>query len=156
MTASLLLGQLVKAFRGFIKQREQESQLRLSPEERISLELFRQTNACSEKKDREISKERDQFFSRLKVAWDSLIYDRIQAERPGEWSINVYWGHTDDLETVKLTHPLQVRILDALTEAVGIPHQRGQAVIEIPKNLEGDKKAFLELVAFSKKHGKYP
>jgi hypothetical protein len=43
---------------------------------------------------------------------------------------------------------LQVRLLDALTEAVGIPHQRGQTVIEIPKNLKGDKKAFLELVAF--------
>jgi hypothetical protein len=59
--------ELVKAIRGFIKQREQESQLRLSPEKRISLELFGQTNASSENKGK-ISKERDQFFSRLKVA----------------------------------------------------------------------------------------
>jgi hypothetical protein len=67
----------------------------------------------------------------------------------------VYWGHTDDLETVKLTHPLQVRLLDALTEAVGIPHQRGQTVIEIPKNLKG-KKEFLETLAYAKKAGRYP
>jgi hypothetical protein len=56
---------------------------------------------------------------------------------------------------IKLSDP-QVRLLDALTEAVGIPHQRGQTVIEIPKNLKGDKKEFLELVAFSKKQGRYP
>jgi hypothetical protein len=35
----------------------------------------------------------------------------------------------------KLTHPMQVRVLDALAEAGGVPHQRGQTEIEIPEKL---------------------
>jgi hypothetical protein len=38
-------------------------------------------------------------------------------------------------ELIKLD-PQQVKILDALAEAVGILHQRGQAEIEIPENLK--------------------
>jgi hypothetical protein len=40
--------------------------------------------------------------------------------------------------TIKLSDP-QVRIIDALTEAVGIPHKRGQAEIEIPEELRSTK-----------------
>lgn len=152
--------QLVQAFRGLINQKEQafgKAGVHFLPEEIVSVKLFQQTKAGSENNDREISKEKDQFFSRLKVAWDSLTYERIKTvRRRTEWDINMYWGHTDDLETVKLTHPAQVRLLDALTEAVGIPHERGQTAIKIPKNLKGDKKAFLEQVAYAKKHGGYP
>ena len=36
---------------------------------------------------------------------------------------------------IKLTHPMQVRVLDALTEAAGVPHQRGQTDVEIPEKL---------------------
>jgi hypothetical protein len=36
---------------------------------------------------------------------------------------------------IKLTHPTEVRVLDAPTEAAGVPHQRGQTEIEIPEKL---------------------
>jgi hypothetical protein len=37
---------------------------------------------------------------------------------------------------IKLSHPIQIRIIGALTQAVGIPHQKGQAEIEIPEKLK--------------------
>jgi len=30
---------------------------------------------------------------------------------------------------------MQVRVLDALTEAAGVPHQRGKSEVEIPEKL---------------------
>jgi hypothetical protein len=152
-----------------LKQWEQEnpSLLPCSPEEIISLQLFKQTEGAQSTirsfglGGRDVSKERNRFFSRLWVAWDALAHDRIMAARgqrgqKEEWYIDKYMGHTDDLETVKLAHPLQVRLLDAMAEACGIPHQRGQTEIAIPKSLRGDREHFLKLVAFAKKQGDYP
>jgi hypothetical protein len=41
--------------------------------------------------------------------------------------------------TIKLSDP-QIHIIDALTEAVGIPYQKGQAEIEIPEKLRNYNK----------------
>jgi hypothetical protein len=36
---------------------------------------------------------------------------------------------------IRLTEPVQVRILDALAEAAGVPHQRGQSEFIIPDEI---------------------
>ena len=37
--------------------------------------------------------------------------------------------------TIRLTNPKQVQLLDAMAEAAGVPHQRGQTEITIPEKL---------------------
>ena len=72
----------------------------------------------------------------LRFAWDALAYDRYEVGSKEEHlagsSLRAYYNATHEL-TIKLTDPGQVRTLDALTEAVGIPHQRGQTEVEIPE-----------------------
>jgi hypothetical protein len=51
---------------------------------------------------------------------------------------------------IKLSEP-QMEIIDALTEATGIPYQKGQSEIEIPKKLRnyfkwGYSKEYIEWV----------
>jgi hypothetical protein len=48
--------------------------------------------------------------------------------------LQAYYGATRE-PTIKLTHPMQVRVLDALTEAAGVSHQRGQTEIVIPEKV---------------------
>jgi hypothetical protein len=76
-------------------------------------------------------------FTLLK-AWDALAYDRYEVGSREEGlagsTMQMYYWATHE-PTIKLTEPGQVRALDALTEAVGIPHQRGQTEIEIPEKL---------------------
>jgi hypothetical protein len=73
----------------------------------------------------------------LRNAWDALTYDRYQSgsfhERLAGRCLSEYFQCTH--EPVIRLSDTQVRILDALTEAVGIQHQRGQAEIEIPEKL---------------------
>jgi hypothetical protein len=57
--------------------------------------------------------------------------------------------------SIKLTHPTQVQIIDALTEAVGIPHEKGKSEIPIPEKLRdyigwSMSKEYRELVAKAK------
>jgi hypothetical protein len=49
-------------------------------------------------------------------------------------SLQYYYQFTSKPGII-LCNPLQIRVLDALTEAVGIPHERGMAEIEIPEKL---------------------
>jgi hypothetical protein len=59
--------------------------------------------------------------------------------------LSSYYQHscvTGEKPTIKL-NPVQVQIIDALTEAVGIPHKKGQAEIEIPEKLRSETKWLL-------------
>jgi hypothetical protein len=74
----------------------------------------------------------------LRNAWDALAFDRYEVGSKEEHlagvTLQMYYNATRE-PTIKLTDPGQVRTLDALTEAVGIPHQRGQTEVEIPEKV---------------------
>jgi hypothetical protein len=53
-----------------------------------------------------------------------------------------YYGETKE-PTIKLTNPKQVLLLDAMAEAAGLPHQRGQTEITIPEKLRNYNKYLL-------------
>ena len=79
----------------------------------------------------------DHLFT-VRSAWDALSYDRYE---PGSREENLagsilqaYAGAKGEPK-IQLTHPMEVRLLDAFTEAAGVPHQRGQTEIEIPEKL---------------------
>jgi hypothetical protein len=81
--------------------------------------------------------QRDMFFT-VRSAWDALAYDQYEPgsrEEGGAGAVlQAYYGATREPH-IKLTHPMQVRVLDALTEAAGVPHQREQTEIEIPEKV---------------------
>jgi hypothetical protein len=88
------------------------------------------------------------FFAQLKDAWDSIAYEHYRWKSPRGNEYGEPYAQSDLCltyirakerqeprpEMIKLD-PLQVKILDALAEAADIPHQRGQAEIEIPEKL---------------------
>jgi len=53
--------------------------------------------------------------------------------------LQAYYGETKE-PAIKLTNPKQVLLLDAMAEAAGIPHQRGQTEITIPEKLRNYNK----------------
>jgi hypothetical protein len=74
----------------------------------------------------------------VRSAWDALSYDRYEPGSREEGlagSVLQAYASATGEPKIKLTHPTQVRVLDALTEAAGVPHQRGQTEIEIPEKL---------------------
>ena len=74
----------------------------------------------------------------VRNAWDALNYDKYEpgtrAEGLAGSILQAYASATRE-PTIKLTHPMEVRVLDAFTEAAGVPHQRGQTEIDIPEKL---------------------
>jgi hypothetical protein len=81
--------------------------------------------------------QRDIFFT-VRSAWDALAYEQYEPGSREEGVagsvLQAYYGATREPH-IKLTHPMQVRVLDALTEAADVPHQRGQTDIAIPEKL---------------------
>jgi hypothetical protein len=71
----------------------------------------------------------DHMFT-VRSAWDALSYDRYEPGSREEGLagsvLQAYYSATREPK-IKLTNPMEVRVLDALTEAAGVPHQRGQA-----------------------------
>ena len=96
-----------------------------------------------------LDKQRAAFFLPIKDAWDIIAYDRYIMEgfREPDHLERDHAGHSLSgryQRAVALGEPrpelikldlLQTRILDALAEAADVPHQRGQAAIEIPERL---------------------
>ena len=79
----------------------------------------------------------DHMFT-VRSAWDASVYDRYEPGSQEEGlagSVLQAYYHATREPTIKLTHPMQVRVLDALAEAANVPHQRGQTEIEIPEKL---------------------
>jgi hypothetical protein len=130
--------QLVKAFRDLITQQAQTYAEIRSPNEREVLPpeaiVRKQLDWYADTPD----KEKGETFFTLRSAWDALAYDRYEIGSKEEGLagsvLQAYYAATHE-PTIKLSDPRQVRLLDALTEAAGIPHQRGQAEVEIPEKL---------------------
>jgi hypothetical protein len=83
-------------------------------------------------------KEEGAFFQQIQLAWDALAFDRYEPGSSTEITVGAQLWHyyrTTRETTIKLTNPVQVRMLDAMTEAVGLPHTKGQADIAIPEKL---------------------
>ena len=82
-------------------------------------------------------------FFTLRSAWDALAYDRYEIGSKEEGlagSVLQAYSSATHEPTIKLSDLKQVRLIDALTEAAGIPHQRGQAEVEIPEKLRNYNK----------------
>jgi hypothetical protein len=130
--------QLVKGFKSYIDEQQQAYQTIRSPEERetwppeeiIRKRLDVQSGATNEQEG--------EFFSTLRYAWDALVYDRYKTGSKTErLAGSTLWGYYQATQepTIKLFDPVQVRMMDAMTEAVGIPHGKGQVEFEIPEKL---------------------
>ena len=79
----------------------------------------------------------DHMFT-VRSAWDAMVYDSYESGSSVEGlagSVLQAYYHTTHEPKIKLTHPMEVRVLDALAEAANVPHQRGQSEIEIPEKL---------------------
>jgi hypothetical protein len=139
--------QLVQSFRKFVQQQQQlYAEIRSSeereywpPEEIIRKNLDWQSAPSN--------KEKGDFFFQLRSAWDALAYDRYEpgssAENLAGDTLCMYYQHclaVREDPVIKLSHPAQIQVLDALTEAVGIPHEPGQSVIKIPEKLRSYNK----------------
>jgi hypothetical protein len=130
--------QLVKGFQSYIEEQQQAYQTIRSheeretwpPEEIIRKRLDVQSGVTNEQEG--------EFFSTLRYAWDALVYDRYKTGSLAErLAGSTLWGFYQATRepTIKLIDPIQVRMMDAMTEAVGIPHKKGQTEIEIPEKL---------------------
>ncbi len=86
--------------------------------------------------------EERRFFYELKIAWDILAYEHFESHSPAQmlavYEVEEFYKYNPE-PTLKLSDP-QIRVIDALTEACGIPHKRGQAEIEIPEKFRDIKK----------------
>lgn len=121
--------ELVKGFKDYIQEQVERFGGRYSPVEIIRMRLYDKTKSS-------LNEEEMSFFYPLRVAWDALTHDRY---KPGSFrellvgSVLLSEYQSSHEPAIKLSHPLQVRAIDALTEAVGISHERGQTEIEIPE-----------------------
>lgn len=121
--------ELVAAFRAHVnaKQQAYRKGVRqdISPEEILGIELYHQRHEAP------LNSAQEAFFEPLVYAWEILIYDRLP--RVSQYAANnliaeAYHKH----HTLKL-NDTQVRMLDAMAEAVGISHPRGQSEIPVPE-----------------------
>jgi hypothetical protein len=130
--------QLVKSLQTLIREQQQVYTSIRSPQEREVLPpeavIRNQLDWHAGSPDQE----KGETFFTLRIAWDALAYDHYaigsREEGLAGSILQAYYGATHE-PTIKLTDPRQVRLLDAMTEAAGIPHQRGKAEIEIPEKL---------------------
>lgn len=123
--------QLVRGFQDYVRQLERQFGGYWSPAEIIRSKL--KLKGISDNRI-----ERD-FWAPIRYAWDALAYDHYEPGAPSEHlaghALSRYHQAKHEL-TIKLSHPVQIRVIDALAEAAGIPHERGQAEIEIPEKLK--------------------
>jgi len=129
---------LVQSFQTLIREQQQLYSSIRTPGEREDLPpeviVRKQLDWYADTPD----KEKGETFFTLRSAWDALSYDRYEIGSKEEGLagsvLQAYYAATHE-PMIKLSDPRQVRLLDALTEAAGIPHQRGQTEIEIPEKL---------------------
>jgi hypothetical protein len=141
--------QLVMAFRGLIQQERQKEANNYAPRPPaiiIGGALWEQVlyHASPDPLD----KQRAAFYRQIHTAWEIIANEQYEVLGRGERSalypvyearlklsdtyIRAKERHEPRPEIIKLD-PQQVKILDALAEAADVPHQRGQAEIEIPQ-----------------------
>jgi hypothetical protein len=121
----------VKTFHDYVQERMRRSEGEFAPAEIIAawLRLSGHPRTRTE----------EDFYSHVELAWDALAYDYYTpgSSKEHRAAEALYYRYKYAYaEAIKLPDPLQIRAIDALTEAVGIPHQKGQAEIEIPEKLK--------------------
>jgi hypothetical protein len=134
---------LVQSFQTLIREQQQLYSTIRTPGEREVLPpeviVRKQLDWYADTPD----KEKGEAFFNLRSAWDALAYDRYEIGSKEEGLagsvLQAYFSATHE-PTIKLSDPRQVRLLDALTEASGIPHQRGQTEVQIPEKLRNYNK----------------
>src|SRR5262245_8158186 len=146
--------ELVGIFRNLIRQDIQHNEqsggkaLRY-PARIISEELGHQE--ASHMSGTEVDRQRSAFYMPLNRAWYVIAYEHFRYRYQGqEYEDATSRHHAREFVSAEYQHavaigeprpafikldPQQVKILDALAEAAEIPHQRGQAEIEIPEHL---------------------
>jgi hypothetical protein len=140
---------LVQAFRHFIDARAKY----FEPPDPLEVAVHKQLDIKIQESpfgNKQLDNERQEFFYQLGKAWDAVAFNRYEIGTFLEVSIGGRLAsYYDDARRRGLEHPelislnpTQVQIIDAMTEAVGIPHQRGQSEIPIPENVRGSKTYF--------------
>jgi hypothetical protein len=139
--------QLVTEFRAYIthvQALDQEYQGHLPPEQRS---ILSPEAAIRRKLDWEASSPEPgkwEYYEPLRNAWDVLTYERYPVGSDYErLAGNSVFGHyqsrlsekAPNPEVIRLTNPVQVRMINALTEAADIPHEPGQTEVVIPEKL---------------------
>jgi hypothetical protein len=133
---------LVQAFRKLIKEQQDVhaalNSLGAYPHEQEVLSPQRAVRSVLEWYAGSANKELGQNLFTVRSAWDALSYDSYEPGTREEGLagsvLQAYYSSTRE-PTIKLTNPMQVKVLDALTEAAGVPHQRGKTEVEIPEKL---------------------
>lgn len=120
--------ELVQAFRERIRTTES----RLALEEPVPPEHWIRRDLITKWLNAPYKSEEERFFKSLAIAWDLLIYDRLE---PGDADENIATRNISDAyresPTIQLNET-QVRMIDALAEVANITHPRGQREIPIP------------------------
>jgi hypothetical protein len=134
--------QLVQSFRGLIKQHQDTYAMIHSigenPHEPAELSPETAVLGMLDWYSGSANKEMGEHMFTVRSAWDALSYDRYEPGSREEGlagSVLQAYASATGKPKIKLTHTTEVRVLDALTEAAGVPHQRGQTEIEIPEKL---------------------
>jgi hypothetical protein len=125
--------QLVQNIRSFITREQLNKRFMGDPEGLIQAELSELSAFTMDKKKDERA---NQVWRPVAKAWDIVAYDQYGGmfeQNLAAFFLSDYYQRTHE-SNIRLTET-QTRILDALTEAVGIPHQRGQTEIVIPEKL---------------------
>ena len=134
---------LVKSFQTLIREQQELYTSIRSPEEREVLPPEAIVRKQLDWNSDTPNKEKGEMLFTLRTAWDALAYDRYEIGSKEEGlagsTLQAYYGATHE-PTIKLIDPRQVRLLDALTEAAGVPHQRGQTEVQIPEKLRNYNK----------------
>jgi hypothetical protein len=134
--------QLVQSFRGLIRDHQaiyqQMHEIGGNPHEPDAISSETAVRGVLDWYAGSGNKELSEHMFTVRSAWDALSYDRYESGSREEGLagavLQAYASATGEPK-IKLTHPTEVRVLDALTEAAGVPHQRGQTEIEIPEKL---------------------
>jgi hypothetical protein len=130
--------ELVKQLQDYVKEQEKIFGEFMTREEIIRIKLnFEEDLEAS--KERSTGSTQTSFFAPLRRAWDALAYERyepgsIEEHHSGALLSRYYHYYSEPI--IRLSDPLQVQVIDALTEACGIPHQPGQTEIAIPERLK--------------------
>jgi hypothetical protein len=77
--------------------------------------------------------EKERYFKPLHAAWQLITYDRLEPGTEDERSATAAILDAYRDNPVIQLNETQVRTLDAMAEAAGIPHQRGQNSLTIPE-----------------------
>ncbi len=134
--------QLVTSISGLIREHQQVYDTLRSPREREVLPPETIIRNVLEWYSSSSMEQDDTYFTLLS-AWDALAYDKYETGSKEEGLagslLQAYYGATKE-PSIKLTNPKQVLLLDAMAEAAGLPHQRGQTEITIPEKLRNYNK----------------